>query len=177
MKKKTEKKSERTLLAIDPSINYCGAAIFDVKTKHLLHAELVVPDKVLKRDGEFYDKAHSVFEKVSMLREKWGCIAIACELPDHWSVAGHMARESGSITKLSFVCGMFYQMRNSVQRFVFALPREWKGQLSKDVMKNRIESTYVGKEEWQFDKEDWKNLNHNVCDAIGIGHWSLYGRV
>lgn len=170
-------KSQKTLLSIDPSINYCGVAIFDIKTKALLHAELVSPDKVLKRDGEFYDKAHSVFEQVSVLREKWGAVAIACELPDHWSVAGHMARESGSITKLSFICGMFYQMRNSVQRFVFALPREWKGQLSKDVMKNRIEKTYVGIKDWQYSSKEWDALNHNVCDAIGIGHWSLHGRV
>lgn len=169
--------AKKILMAIDPSINYCGAAIFDIKTKELLHAELIEPNKITKRDGEFYDKAHSVFRRADALREKWEVMYIACELPDHWSVAGHMARESGSITKLSFICGMFYQMRDQVERFVFALPREWKGQLSKDVMKNRIEKTYVGKKNWQYDKDEWVKLNHNICDAIGIGHWSLYGRV
>lgn len=169
-------KKTKTLLAIDPSINFCGIALFDAKTKELLDAMLVRPDKVASRDGEFYDKAFSIYTKVNTVRDECGVNVIACELPDHWSVAGYMARESGSITKLSFICGLFYGMRNDVEKFVFALPRQWKGQLSKDVMKNRIESVYMGKGK-HYTKDEWKDLDHNVCDAIGIGHWQLYGRV
>ena len=166
----------KKLLAIDPSINFCGIALFDIKTKKLEDAMLVRPDRIASRDGEFYDKAFSIYTKVDKVREECGVISVACELPDHWSVAGFMARESGSITKLSFMCGLFYAMRNEVDRFVFALPREWKGQLSKDVMKNRIEQVYVGKGK-HYTKDEWEELDHNVCDAIGIGHWRLFGRV
>lgn len=167
----------KILMAIDPSINYCGVAIFDMKAKIVLQHILVQPDKIAKRDGEFYDRAFSIFGKVNALREKYKVDVVACELPDHWAVAGFEARESGSITKLAFMCGLFYAFRNSLNRFVFALPREWKGQLSKEVMKNRIESSYVGKGEGKFSSDEWKSLNHNVVDAIGIGHWMLYGRV
>jgi hypothetical protein len=74
------------------------------------------------------------------------------------------------------MCGLFYSMRNEVSKFVFALPREWKGQLSKDVMKNRIEEYYV-REINKYTKAEWDALNHNIVDAIGIGHWCLFGRV
>lgn len=167
----------KTIMAIDPSINYCGVAIFNTKTKELEHAILVSPDKITKRDGEFYDKAHSVFRQVSEMREEYNVKAIVCELPDYWATAGHAARESGSIEKLAFMCGLFYQMRDEVDKFVFTLPRGWKGQLSKEVTKNRIKPIYCGKKKWQYSKDEWEELNHNIADAIGIGHWSIFGRV
>lgn len=164
------------LLAIDPSINYCGVAIFDMKSKKLEDAVLIRPTKISQRDGEFYDKAFSIYTKVDEIRDKCGIDQVACELPDHWAVAGFMARESGSITKLSFMCGLLYGMRNEVEKFVFTLPRGWKGQLSKDVLKNRIEKTYAGKG-MKYSKDEWAEMDHNVVDAIGIGHWRLWGRV
>ena len=164
------------LLSIDPSINNCGIAVFNLKTKELEDAILIHPDKIVKRDGEFYDKAFSIYSKVDQIRDKCSVTEIVCELPDHWSVGGFAARESGSITKLAFMCGLFYAMRNDVRKFTFTLPRGWKGQLSKDVTKNRIEKTYVGKGK-NYTIVEWKDLDHNICDAIGIGHWALYGRV
>lgn len=166
----------KTLLAIDPSVNNCGVALFDRKTKQLEDAILLHPDKIVKRDGEFYDKAFSIYTKAKEICRKCCVIEIVCELPDHWAVAGFAARESGSITKLSFMCGLFYALRNEVEKFTFTLPRGWKGQLSKDVTKNRIERDYAGKGK-HYTKEEWEKLDHNVCDAIGIGHWKLHGRV
>ena len=164
------------LLAIDPSINNCGVAVFNKKSKTLEDAILIHPDKVVTRDGEFYDKAFSIFNKVDIIRKKCKVTEVACELPDHWAVAGFAARESGSITKLSFICGLLYGMRNDVDKFTFVLPRGWKGQLSKDIMKNRIERDYAGKGK-HYTKDEWKDLDHNVCDAIGIGHWKIHGKV
>lgn len=164
------------LLALDPSVNDCGAAVFKIKTKELLGAELIHPTSLSKRDGEFYDKAFSIYQKVEEIRKQCKITQVVCELPDHWSVGGFQARESGSITKLSFICGLFYSMRNHVDKFVFTLPRGWKGQLSKEVTKNRIERYYAGKDKFYTMKE-WPNVNHNVADAIGIGHWRLYGKV
>ena len=166
----------KTLLAIDPSVNNCGIALFDRKTKKLVDALLVRPDKIAKRDGEFYDKAFSIYNKVVKVQTECDVVEVVCELPDHWSVAGFQARESGSIEKLAFMCGLFYAMRNDVEQFTYTLPRGWKGQLSKDVTKNRIERDYVGKGK-NYTADEWKNLDHNVCDAIGIGHWRLHGRV
>ncbi len=98
----------KTLLAIDPSVNNCGVALFDKKKKELIDALLIRPDKIVKRDGEFYDKAFSIFNKVETIRKKCDVDEVVCELPDHWSVAGFHARESGSIEKLAFMCGSVY---------------------------------------------------------------------
>ena len=164
------------LMSIDPSINDLGVAIFNLRSKQLEDAILIHPTKITQRDGEWYDKAFSVYTKVVEIQSKCGISSIVVERPDHWSVAGFQARESGSIEKLAFICGLLYSMRNDVEKFVFTLPRGWKGQLSKDVLKNRIEGTYAGKGK-KYSKEEWKDLDHNVVDSIGIGHWRLYGRV
>ncbi len=166
----------KTLLAIDPSVNNCGVALFDRKKKTLIDALLIRPDKIVKRDGEFYDKAFSIYNKVLKIQKECDVDEVVCELPDHWSVAGFQARESGSIEKLAFMCGLFYAMRNDVGQFTYTLPRGWKGQLSKDVTKNRLERDYTGKGK-KYTTKEWKELDHNVADAIGIGHWRLHGRV
>lgn len=166
----------KKLMAIDPSINFCGVAVFDIASKKLDDAILIKPAKITQRDGEFYDKAFSVYTKVAQIQKECNIWQVACELPDHWSVAGYMARESGSITKLAFVCGLLYGIRNDVDKFIFTLPRGWKGQLSKEVLRNRIAPTYAGKGK-HYTTEEWKDIDHNVADAIGIGHWRLYGRV
>lgn len=166
----------KKLLAIDPSINFCGMAIFDIRKKELEVARLITPDKVVKRDGEFYDKARSVSDQIKEVVADSNIDRIVCELPEHWSVAGFAARESGSIQKLNFVCGMIYSAIHDVDLFEFIIPRGWKGQLSKDVTRNRLEPIYAGKGKFYTAKE-WKGLNHNIADAIGIGHWRIFGRV
>jgi len=175
MKDSQMKIQYRKLLTVDPSINACGVAIFDIKSKQLDDAILVAPDKLAK-SGEWYDKASSVANKVKAIQARCHVTEIVVELPDHWSTAGFAARESGSIEKLAFICGMLYSMRGDVDKFIFTLPRGWKGQLSKDVMKNRIARDYAGKKK-HYTEDEWKDLDHNVCDAIGIGHWRLFGRV
>jgi len=164
------------LLAIDPSVNNCGASVFDIKTKKLVDAILVRPDKIVRQDHEFYDKAFSIFNKIDTIRKKCDIDIIVSERVDHWNVGGFQARESGSTEKLSFICGMLYSLKGSVSKFKFYLPRQWKGQLSKDVTKNRLESMYVGKGKF-YTTNQWKELDHNICDSIGIGHFELYGRV
>lgn len=166
----------KKLLAIDPSINFCGVAVFDIKKKELEHASLIVPDKVIKRDGEWYDKARSISDQIKTIVADSDIDRIVCELPEHWSVAGFAARESGSIQKLNFVCGMIYSAIHEVEIFEFIIPRGWKGQLSKEVCKNRLTEFYAGKGKF-YTVDEWEKLNHNVVDSIGIAHWRIFGRV
>jgi hypothetical protein len=79
--------------------------VFDKKKKELIDALLIRPDKIVKRDGEFYDKAFSIYNKVVKIQKECRVDEVVCELPDHWSVAGFQARESGSIEKLA---GMWF---------------------------------------------------------------------
>lgn len=54
-------------------------------------------------------------------------------------------------------------------------PREWKGQVPKDVMTRRI-SAAISPEEREHIEPCQSSLMHNVLDAIGIGLWKL-GRI
>jgi hypothetical protein len=94
------------------------------------------------------------------------------EVPEHWSVGGFEARETGSIAKLCFVCGLIYGMQYEMEKFELVVPRGWKGQLPKEVVGNRLKNEYMKKYEIDMTK-----IDKNVMDAIGIGHFKLFGSV
>jgi hypothetical protein len=102
------------------------------------------------------------------------------EVPEHWAVGGFEARETGSIAKLCFVCGLIYGMRynEEIEQFELVIPRGWKGQLSKEVVANRLQDEYLQKYDIDLSgKARGTKLNENVMDAIGIGHYKLFGGV
>ena len=154
-------------LGVDPSINNCGIAVF--RADKFQHARLLNPDKGIT---EFYDKCLSIFLQIKDIVEVEGIHNIVLEIPEYWSVAGFMARESGSLFKLNFVCGMIYTLHTSTG-IVLVTPRKWKGQLSKSVCKVRLWKKYKG----VIDTKEWERLDHNVVDAIGLCHYQLHGRV
>ena len=65
-----------------------------------------------------------------------------------------------------------------MESFELVAPRGWKGQLPKDVMANRLKVEYWSK--YQIDmtgEHTGKKLDANVADAIGIGHYKIFGSV
>jgi hypothetical protein len=159
------------VIAIDPSINDCGLAVFVDKT--LLNYKLIHPDKKY-RENE-YTKSYSVFQQVKdhvlcdMRVLEVGDVLVL-EIPEYWDTAGWIAREAGTIVKLSFLCGMICTLQDQVN-LVTTTPSNWKKQLKKKVMAKRLEKLEL------YPDIDFMKLNHNVADAIGLGHWYLYGRV
>ena len=162
------KKKER-LISIDPSINNVGMAIWDLTESKLLMWKLVHP-VIGKRDNEF-EKSHSILTQIKQWKQTYGVNRIISEVPEHWAVAGFQARETGSIAKLMFVCGMIYSLRDELEEMRLVVPREWKGQLPKKVVANRLKEDYVPY------NIDMTALNENVMDAIGIGHFYIHGGV
>jgi len=161
----------RTLLAVDPSINNMGCALFVVSSKRLMSAELLHPEKDAK---DFTDKSFSLYLKIKKVIVDHSVDIMVMEMPEKWDTAGFMSRESGAIQKLVFVCGVIYSLRYDIEVKVVT-PSKWKGQLPKEVTRNRLTKFYVPS--FYKKEEEWKKVNHNIVDAIGIGHWLLYGRV
>lgn len=170
-------KKKNRLISIDPSINNLGMAIWDLNSlvldscnpsKLVMH-KLVHPLKNC-RDNEF-EKSFSMLNQIREWKTKYLVNKIICEVPEHWAVAGFQARETGSIAKLMFVCGMLYSLRNEVEEMRLVTPREWKGQLPKKVVANRLQKDY---EPYGI---SMTALNENVMDAIGIGHFYIHGSV
>lgn len=159
-------------MSIDPSINNLGMAIWDMPTKGLLLWKLVHPKPDCRHNE--YIKAISMCDQLREWAKSYCVDAVIMETPEHWAVGGFEARETGSIAKLSFVCGLLFGMRYepSMKEFELVVPRGWKGQLPKNVVANRLHKEYMKKYEINMIE-----LNENVMDAIGIGHFKLFGSV
>jgi len=169
------KKKER-LMSIDPSINNLGMAIWDISTKKLVLWKLVHPKVDMRRNE--YEKALSMSDQLREWSKIYVVNHMVLEVPEHWAVGGFEARETGSIAKLCFVCGLIYGMQYSMETCELVSPRGWKGQMPKEVMANRLQDEYWAK--YQIDMNGTatdKKLNENVSDAIGIGHYKIFGSV
>jgi hypothetical protein len=156
------------LISIDPSINNVGVAIWALPDTLLMH-RLLHP-KVGERNNE-YDKSLSILDQIKELKNVYSFNRMILEIPEHWAVAGFEARETGSIAKLMLVVGMIYSLRHELDELKIVKPREWKGQLPKEVMENRLRKDYMAI------GVDLSKLNPNVVDAIGIGHFYITGSV
>lgn len=156
------------LMSVDPSINNVGIAIWQLPNALMMH-KLLHP-KPGSREDE-YSKSLSIFHQVKEWITTYAVNRIILEVPEHWAVGGFEARESGGMAKLTVVTGMIYTLYDVMDELKIVRPRDWKGQLPKDVMMNRLKDGY---------KEigvDLEKLNNNVVDAIGIGHYYIVGSV
>lgn len=163
-------------MSIDPSINNLGMAIWDIATKKLVLWKLVHP-KVDRRKNE-YEKALSMSDQLREWSKIYVVNHMVLEVPEHWAVGGFEARETGSIAKLCFVCGLIYGMQYSMETCELVSPRGWKGQMPKGVMANRLQEEYLSQYDIDMNGEaTGKKLNENVSDAIGIGHYKIFGSV
>lgn len=155
----------KRIITIDPSINFCGMAIF--YGKKLIEYELLQPKN---NSDDYIDKSFSIFLQVKRKIYALDIDTMVIEVPDNFGAAGYLARESGSVQKLTFVCGMLISLRTKIH-VVCKLPREWKGQLPKKVVYNRLNNIN------KYKDIDFHKINNNIADAIAIGHSYLYGRV
>lgn len=158
---------KKSCVAVDPSVNNCGLTVFI--DNELITAELLHPSKenvdahysVRARDMCF--KVRAIYRKIKDLDPKTRLIV---EIPEHHGVSAYQSRETGSLYKLTFVCGMIYGIADDAIGYQ---PSGWKGQLSKEIVRNRLTRDYPDK--------NIENLDHNIVDSIGIGHKYIYGRV
>lgn len=159
-------------IAIDPSINDCGLAIFN--GKKLIIKSLLKPDS--KKD-HYLDKCRSMISQIESIRDNYGNdYQIVTEIPMHFGSSverGNLARESGAIYKLTFLCGMIYNIDNDVIGYE---PREWKGQMPKDVVARRLQKEYPKENIFNIKKNKFI-IDHNIADAIGIGHFYIHGKI
>jgi len=157
------------LMAIDPSINQCGIAIYNIDTKELLKYFLLTSKEVIhnKDDNlEYIIKGLSIYNQILKIKNDENINLIVLEFPEYWRVAGFVARESGALFKLVSVCGMI----STIQPIILVSPSDWKKQLPKEVTHRRLTKFYG-------DSIVTVKLNHNIVDAIGIGHFWLHGKV
>lgn len=155
-------------MSVDPSINNVGVAIWELPNILMMY-KLIHP-KPDCRNNE-YAKSLSVLDQLKEWKQTYAVNRMILEIPAHWAVGGFEARENGSIAKLMLVVGMIYSMKHDLEELKIVKPHEWKGQLNKKIMVNRLKDDYlpIG--------IDLEKMNPNVADAIGIGHSYIFGSV
>lgn len=156
------------IMSIDPSINNCGAAIFN--DKKLIFNKLLVSYniKVIKKQEhkekfDYICKSESIVEQIKMCMDDYNVDMLILEVPEYWKVGGYESRESGAMFKLTFLCGMICGIKNNTITYT---PSDWKKQLPKDVVNIRLRKYYPD--------VNIVSTDHNVVDAIGIGHFHIY---
>jgi len=165
------------VVAIDPSINSVGCAIFKKKTKQLVAKILLHPGKISKES--YLSKARDIIDQITDVMFKYDTrpgypsVQLVTEIPQHFGVGGYMARESGAILKLTFIAGMIYNITDTVISYE---PNQWKGQLPKDVVARRLQKLYPEENIYDVKKKKFI-MDHNVVDACAIGHVYLYGHI
>lgn len=145
------------IVSVDPSINTCGVAIF--LSGQLVTGILVKPSKYT---SNYVQRAKYITNSIKEICEDFEDFKLVIEIPEYFGVAGHIAVASGSIIKLSVVCGMICTLTDNL---VAVNPSRWKGNMNKEVCHNRLIKIYP---------EQIKiNTDNNIVDAIGIGDWYI----
>ncbi len=157
----------RLLVALDPGLNGTGVAVFQDATP--IRTEVVYT----KRGAEWWRRARAIADAVAQITEEesrkttWSRATpyrVVCETTQYMGTG--MGWKTGDLQRLTFLDGVLYE-RLRPAPFLPILPMDWKGQLPKPVVEDRIR----------------KILGATVCrklkiethawDATGIGLWAV----
>lgn len=144
-----------TLLAVDPGTEQAGFARFE--GSRLVQAELIKEKGSLK---EY--RAWRVAVRIGDLLVPGASLVV-----EHPQVYARSPGDPDDLLALSLVVGGVLALHKGGE---IVRPREWKGQVPKNLMTARI-LRQLEPDERELCKKI--NDNHNVLDAVGIGLWKL----
>ena len=160
-----------TLIAIDPGTKLCGWARFDegafsscglVRTKARVFMEqLKTLTMGLVMDPIFIDSAQTVvIERPEVYRSRF------------------LKGDPNDLISVAIVVGAIARTASPFATIHMPLPKEWKGQVPKEVTERRLHK--------QLTKPEFvlmsgclegvpPSLRHNVTDAVSLGFWAMKG--
>lgn len=157
------KKECEVLVSIDPGVHLSGIAVFKgptLKGSELAYARLIETDPLLichlifmeTNVGEYPHEVfiHTVVEKPQVYRKSPG--------------------DRNDLIDLAVAAGM---LGGRFKNRKYVLPREWKGNVPKEIMNDRVLTKLTEDEKSKIEYPKRKSLSHNVLDAVGIGLWAL----
>ncbi len=147
------------LMAVDPGVKSMGVACFSRDNK-LLWVELERADSLYEMlgnvSGYVYKNVHTVVERPQVYR--------------------HGPGDPNDLISLALVAGAWGGSADRTGLIEFVLPRQWKGNVPKDIHQPKILASLDPDERQLVEGIRPKSLRHNVIDAVGIGLWKL-GRI
>ncbi len=170
------------LAAVDPGVHGCGVAIFDGGT--LIEAHYTCPSR-----NPFHKSEHAcglVTPGIPDIQGRGNYARAHCTAREALAAMGwvddliveHMFKYPGmdkiNVNDLLDVQTVAAMVAASHSSAISVYPPQWKGNVPKKIMTERIKKLLTPKERAILDAGDWpKSLEHNVVDAIGIGLWRL----
>jgi len=163
------KKHTSNALCLDPGIGGTGYAMFESLRIRQEAPGMVCCHGVIKtQERQWQSGAEDLSGKLIGVLEALKPDIVAMEIPEMWqSSTSHSSAASGDLFKLCYLCGMFGEVARQfcMKSPILLRPTEWKGQLPKEVVIQRIKIIYPMLSVFSHD-----------ADAIGIG-LHLQGRL
>lgn len=155
------------LLAVDPGIRGCGAALFDGSTLARV-AYVVSPFASGNQAGESAAMAAAVAE--------WAGVVdlVVIEWPRVYATRIRAGQSSGDPNDLLALAGVDAAVAALVgARSASYCPSDWKGNVPKDVMGARILGRLSAAEQSLVMTVTPAGKRHNAIDAVGVGLFHL----
>ena len=170
-------------ISVDPGVTYTGIALWKTITDKtsLNYFQWQLKETSLiqnKLETSWEDRVFATCDEFrnlirKMMAECWqegqGKLSgVAIEYPEYYatSLVGQTAALAGSLVKLSILVGMYARVCQELSLNCLFIPaKQWKGQLPKQVVVNRLKK--------RFGDAYLKNVRKDAFDAIGVGLWIL----
>lgn len=169
------------VLAVDPGLNSCGYALFHTPTMQLIRVGIAKPPRHASlglRMQTIVDDLHDCLsgrQVITGIQEKYIInlidLRLVVEMPHYQegSAKGSFGWKTGDLQKLTLLVG--FLVGHNWGAVTLATPRDWKGQLPKDVVIRRITKRLGAAACNRL------NIQKDAWDAVGIGLWYLTGKV
>jgi Holliday junction resolvasome RuvABC endonuclease subunit len=144
------------ILTVDPGLNGTGWAVWDYNDMRFIDAGIIKPWKNLS----WQDEGQYILRHLLDLREQYDIPSLYIEYPAFFgSAGGQVTAASGALVKLSWLVGLICGGFHSSTKVFLTPVNEWKGQLPKSVVSQRIIAI----------DSQFKKYKSHAHDAIGIG--------
>ena len=153
------------VLGVDPSLTGMGWAVFD--NGKLVHAGLVKSDKPYKHAADLGKIAQNL---AAALGYADAVDALVVEIPQVYATG---KGDQNDLIAVSIVAGAVINHFGETEDIVTVLPRQWKGQVPKDIHNGRVMAKLSPAEIRVVEDSTTKSKRHNVIDAVGLCQWYL----
>ncbi len=157
------------LICIDPGLRHCGVALFNVNGE-LIRAKLIKNTEKKLRGPEAH---RQMAQAVARYVERWEGTQLILEYPRVYpNHSNKRAEDPNDLLELAGVDAAIACILRTLYDEPLAakhyFPSEWKGQVPKAIMTQRILGRLTDEEKFEMESQD-----HNTIDAIGLGLYFL----
>jgi hypothetical protein len=148
------------LISLDPGVRMAGVAVFE---------DDELSSAWLARGKDWQLTAFAAFSEIEQRypKEVWSQAYLAIEIPQIYTPQ-YLKGDPNDLVAVTLMVGCFVGFMGPCVLVSRYYPRQWKGQVPKKIMNERIQYELT-EEEWGRVELPAESYRHNVWDAVGIG--------